>query len=111
MSPYLDRLTEFIGFFLIFLGTFILGHGNAVVTLILQSFTIFIFFNLVPSIYLINDSDLKAELAETQIYFNFLRFFKSEKVDPKIFEDKNENENDSIQENDPNIELNDSKTK
>ena len=95
----LGWLTEFIGFFLIFLGSFILGHGNAVVTLILQSFTIFIFYNIVPCIYLINDSDLKAELAETETYFNFLRFFKSEKVDPKIFEDKNKSENDPIEEN------------
>ena len=37
----LGWLTEFMGFVLIFLGSYILGHGDAVVTLILQSLTIF----------------------------------------------------------------------
>ena len=88
-----------MGFFLIFLGSFILGHGDAVVTLIFQSLTIFIFFDVVPCIYLINDSDLKANIAETKIYFNFLRLFKSERVDPSIFEDENKNEYPIIPEN------------
>ena len=89
----LGWLTEFMGFVLIFLGSYILGHGDAVVTLILQSLTIFIYFHVVPCIYLINDSDLKANFAETKIYFNFLKLFKSERVDPMIFEDENKNEN------------------
>ena len=89
----LGWLTEFMGFVLIFLGSYILGHGDAVVTLILQSLTIFIYFHVVPCIYLINDSDLKANFAETTIYFNFLKIFKSERVDPMIFEDENKNEN------------------
>ena len=95
----LEWLTEFMGFVLIFLGSYILGHGDAVVTLILQSLTIFIYFHVVPCIYLINDSDLKANFAETKVYFNFLKLFKSERVDPKIFEDENRNENQITQEN------------
>ena len=95
----LGWLTEFMGFVLIFLGSYILGHGDAVVTLILQSLTIFIYFHVVPCIYLINDSDLKANFAETKVYFNFLKLFKSERVDPKIFEDENRNENQITQEN------------
>ena len=89
----LGWLTEFTGFLLIFLVSYILGHGDAVVTLILQSLTIFIYFLVVPCIYLINDSDLKANFAETKVYFNFLKLFKSERVDPMIFEDENKNEN------------------
>ena len=95
----LGWLTEFMGFILIFLGSYILGHGNTIVTLIFQSLTIFIFFDVVPCIYLINDSDLKANIAETKIYFNFLRLFKSERVDPTIFDDENKNDNQIIQEN------------
>ena len=101
----LQWLTEFSAFFLIFLGSFILGHGNADVTMILQSFTIFICFNVLPCIYLINDSELKAEIAETKLYFNFLKVFKCEKVDPSLLkrggdncnidvvEESNENDN------------------
>ena len=95
----LGWLTEFMGFLLIFLGSYILGHGDAVVTLILQSLTIFIYFLVVPCIYLINDSDLKANFAETKIYFNFLKLFKSERVDPMIFEDENKNRNQIAQAN------------
>ena len=85
---------------MIFIGSYILGHGNLVVTLVLQCLTIFIYFIIVPCIYLINDSDFKAEIAETQTYFNFLKFFKSERVDPKFLEDEeNENGNGRIQEN------------
>ena len=65
-----------------------LGNGNAVVTLILQSFTLLIFFNVLPCIYLINDSDFKANFAETHIYFKFLQFFKCERVDPSFLENE-----------------------
>ena len=95
----LGWLTEFMGFIVVFLGSYILGHGDAVVTLILQSLTIFIYFHVVPCIYLINDSDLKANFAETKIYFNFLKLFKSERVDPMIFEDENKNRNQIAQAN------------
>ena len=86
-------MAEFLGFFLIFLGSFILGNGNAIVTLILQSFSLFIFFDILPCIYLINDSDFKANFAETQMYFKFLQFFKCERVDSRFLENK-ENEVD-----------------
>ena len=75
-----------------------------VVTLVLQCLSIFIYYIIVPCIYLINDSDFKAEIAETQTYFNFLKFFKSETVDPKLLEDEeNENGNGAIQRNPENI--------
>ena len=93
-----------MGFFLIILGSFILGNGNAVVTLILQSFTLLIFFNILPCIYLINDSDFKANFAETEIYFKFLRFFKCEKVDSRFLKNKDdEKEKEKDLENDPDI--------
>ena len=107
----LGWLTEFSGFLLIFFGSYILGHGNSVVTLVLQSLTIFIYFNIVPCIYLINDSDFKANIAETQTYFNFLKFFKSESVDPKLLEDEEtENGNGIIQGNPDKLKNTDSKT-
>ena len=96
---------------MIFFGSYILGHGNSVVTLVLQSLTIFIYFNIVPCIYLINDSDFKANIAETQTYFNFLKFFKSENADPKLLEDEEtENGNGIIQGNPDKLKNTDSKT-
>ena len=96
----LGWLTEFSGFLLIFFGSYILGHGNSVVTLVLQSLTIFIYYIIVPCIYLINDSDFKADIAETETYFNFLKLFKSESVDPKLLDDEeNENGSGTIQRN------------
>ena len=100
----LGWLAEFLGFFLVILGSFILGNGSAIVTLILQSFTLFIFFNLLPWIYLINDSDFKANFAETKIYFNFLRFFNCERVDSRFLENKeNEDDKEKNLENNPDI--------
>ena len=75
-----------------------------IVTLVLQCLSIFIYFIIVPCIYLINDSDFKAEIAETQTYFNFLKFFKSESFDPKLLEDEeNENGHETIQGNPENL--------
>ena len=96
-------MAEFLGFFLIFLGSFILGNGNAIVTLILQSFSLFIYFDLLPCIYLINDSDFKANFAETQIYFKFLRFFNCERVDSRFLKNEaNEQDEQKKSANKPN---------
>ena len=96
----LGWLTEVSGFFIIFLGAYILGHGNTVVTLILQSLTIFLFYNILPCIYLINDSDFKAEFAETQCYFNLLKLFKSERVDPTLLKNENKDDQETVNDND-----------
>ena len=78
--------TEFSGFLLIVVGSFILGHGNATVTLLLQTFTIFMIFNVLPGVYLINDEDIKANWAESKHYFNFLKHFNLEKNNVVIVE-------------------------
>ena len=80
--------TEFSGFLLIMLGSFILGHGNATVTLILQTFTIFMIFNVLPCVYFINDDDLKTQIAESRYYFNFLKNFNLEKNNVVAVEDE-----------------------
>ena len=94
--------TEFSGFLLIMLGSFILGHGNATVTLILQTFTIFMIFNILPCVYLINDDDLKAQIAESKYYFTFLKNFNLEKNNVVAVED--EEDDVSNQDDDQNEE-------
>ena len=58
-------LVEFFGFLTIFLGTFILGHGNSITTIIMQTLTQVIFFNILPCAYLVNRSDIKNAIIET----------------------------------------------
>ena len=69
-------LTEFLAFFVIVLGSFVLGHGNAVLTLCLQTTSNFFFFNLLPCILLINHSDIKGNIAESEYYITILKMFK-----------------------------------
>ena len=96
---FLGWLTEFIGFFMIFLGSFIIGHGIVALTLTLQLLTFIAFYIIVPCVYLVNESDFKAKFAESPLYFNFLKFFKSEKVNPKFLEEHDNHERSSAQGN------------
>ena len=71
----LGWLVEFFGFFLIALGSFILGHGSPIRTLFLQAFTSLFYFVCLPCTILINATDLKITLAENQYYKNILSIF------------------------------------
>ena len=75
----LGWVAEFSGFFVVILGSFILGHGSVVVTLTLQTISNFMLFIAVPSVYLISSNTMKARIAESKNYFSFLKFFKLEK--------------------------------
>ena len=75
----LGWLAEFSGFFVVMLGSFILGHGSVVVTLTLQTISNFMLFIAVPSVYLISSNTMKARIADSKNYFSFLKFFKLEK--------------------------------
>ena len=75
----LGWVAEFSGFFIVLLGSYILGHGSVIVTLTLQTISNFMLFIAVPCVYLINCNDMKARILESKNYFNFLRFFKLEK--------------------------------
>ena len=61
----------------------------------------FIFYNILPCIYLVNDSDLKADVAETQVYFKFLQIFKWERVDPRFLKKGEEDTEKAVE---PNLE-------
>ena len=91
----LGWITEFSTFLVLILGSFILGHGNALVTMILQTITYFLYFNLLPCIYLINDDDLKESMVESSYYLTFLKLFNCENVHPRFLGRKDDNVNDS----------------
>ena len=73
-----EWLVEFSGFFLIFLGSYILGHGSSTVTTFLQTITAFLLFNVLPCTLLINDDELKANIAESDYYRMVLKTFNCE---------------------------------
>ena len=69
---FLAWLTELFGFFIIFLGTFVLGHENNIVTLTMQTVTVVISFNILPCVYLINELHFKTKILESRWYTTFL---------------------------------------
>ena len=91
----LGWITELSTFLVLILGSFILGHGNTLVTMILQTITYFLYFNLLPCIYLINGDDLKDSLVESSYYLTFLKLFNCENVHPRFLGRKDDNDNDS----------------
>ena len=72
---FLAWLAESIGFLVIFLGTFILGHESNTFNFFMQSLTLIIYFNILPSIFLINDSDIKSSIVESNLYGRILTLF------------------------------------
>ena len=74
----MEWIVEFSGFFLILLGSYILGHGSSIVTTFLQIMTTFLMFNVLPCTLLINDAELKANIAESDYYRMVLKFFNWE---------------------------------
>ena len=96
----LGWLVEFFGFFLIILGSFILGHGSSMVTLILQTVSILFYFDLWPCVLLINSSDFKEELADNIYYVEFLKIFNSSKHDPIEANENNDENSGNLNVND-----------
>ena len=82
-------LVEFIGFLLVFLGSFILKRKDSIVTLSMQTFTFFVYFVIVPSVFLVNDPYIKGVIVESRWYIKLLNLCS---LDPKIQENNGEEE-------------------
>ena len=65
---FLTWLVECLGFFLIFLGSFILGYENSNVTLCLQITTVLIYIVVVPGMYLVNGNTSKDQINDSSFY-------------------------------------------
>ena len=105
----LSWLVEFLSFFVIFLGTFILGNRNSKVTLAMQTLTAFCYFLVVPSMYLVNGNNFKTVVLESKIYsaFNCLSCVPSNEESKEENEDTNENmERRKVAENEEEVEEN-----
>jgi hypothetical protein len=83
-------LVEFFGGFMLILGSFILGHGSSIVTLTLQTVTIFFYFNLLPCVLLINSSEFKEHTANNTFYVEVLKIFNCAKYNQIDIQEANE---------------------
>ena len=96
-------ITEFIGFFFIFLGQFVLGHDNNLINYSLQTLTIMVYFNFLPCIFLLNTDEFKDFMTDNPYYRKFLFLFNWHyKMDSEIEENVNnvaeqQNSNEDIQ--------------
>ena len=71
---FLAWLVEFFGFFLIVLGSFILGHENSIVTMVMQTLTMSLFMIILPCIVLLNSTSVKAGIVESRWYLSLSNF-------------------------------------
>ena len=88
---FLAWLTEFFGFFLLFLGIYVVGHENNIVTYSMQILTLIVYFNLLPSVLLMNSSEFKDPASESPVYERFLGLFNWQYKEDL---DKDENNDD-----------------
>ena len=89
---FLAWIVELLSGLVFLIGTHVIGHENNIVNYSLNTISLFIEFVVLPSIFLINDSDLKAQMMETTWYNNFLNIFNWQYI------------NQSEKDNDPNAD-------
>ena len=92
----LSWLVEFLSFFIIFLGAYILGNKNSKVTLGMQTLTAFCYLIVVPSMYLLNTNKFKAVILESKIYsaFNYLSLIRLPSNETQKEQDNDQNGDD-----------------
>ena len=73
---FLAWVAEILGFFFIVFGTFILGHENNIANYTMQNITVFIYFNILPAILILNNSMYKERILKSKWYGRFLTVFK-----------------------------------
>ena len=94
---FIAWLAESMGFLVIFLGTFILGHESNVFNFLMQTLTLIIYFVILPSVFLLNDFDVKSEIVESNWYSTVLTVFHCNYIH-KIHdgEESNQLDDDSV---------------
>lgn len=91
----LGWLVEVFGFLTCVAGVFILGHGNDVVTMILHTIAMIIYTIFIPCSVLINSSEAKEYIAESQWYADFISKFG---LNPKLCKNANSRNESSSEE-------------
>ena len=70
-------LVELFGGLTLVLGSFIFGHGNSIVTLVLQTLSLLLYFVILPCTFLINVDEWKEAILENKWYHQFIRVLDS----------------------------------
>lgn len=96
---FLAWITELLGFLVIFLGTFVLGHENNFVNYTFQTITIIVYFNLLPCIFFMNTPEFKDFVTESRYYEKFLHLFNWEY---KSHPEDQEHASSGLEEDNPN---------
>ena len=99
MITMLAWLVEFIGGLTIFLGSFVFGHGNSVITLTLQTLTLVFYFDILPCTFLINEEEWKISMLDNYWYTQFIKVFDS--CLSNRFKPFGTTKNDLIEDNNP----------
>ena len=73
---FLAWVAEILGFFFIVFGTFILGHENNIANYTMQNITVFIYFNILPAILVLNNLKYKERILESKWYDRVLMVFQ-----------------------------------
>ena len=71
----LGWLVELLGFLTLAIGSFILGHENSKVTMIMQVLTMLFYAILLPCTILINSTEVKDKIAESQAFLALFNMF------------------------------------
>ena len=66
----LGWLVEWVAFFTLVVGSYILGNKNNTVTMTLQCVTMFFYVIFLPGSLIINSSEVKERIAESNLYLN-----------------------------------------
>ena len=99
---FLAWLVESVGFLVIFLGMFILGHESNTFNFFMQSLTLVIYFIVLPTVFLINDSDVKSSIVASNWYDRILTIFHCNYVKPNDNDTENSSIHNASVENDEN---------
>ena len=70
-------LVELFGGLTLVLGAFVLGHGNHIVTLLLQTLSLLFYFVVLPSTFLFNVDEWKEAILESRWYPRFIKVLDS----------------------------------
>ena len=81
--------TEFFCYSCLFLASYLLGHENNIIVYCMQTFSLILYFIVLPCIILINDSNVKAQISDTECYIKILRMFNCQ------YSNSNEDESSS----------------
>ena len=103
---FLAWLVESVGFLVIFLGTFILGHESNTFNFFMQTLTLTIYFNILPCMFLMNDSDIKSIIVTSNFYDTLLTIFHCNYVKSIDIDEENSSSSNPSEEENPHREEN-----